>query len=443
MKRVSTDPHHLDPELAGRTYAIPFDRVWKAARQVAEERGWTITRTDDTQGLIVAEAVSPLRRKIDDIEIRIVLDDDAQTRVDMVAGPRKGSFDLGRNRRRIRRLVRGLDRILEADASKILKRPPPSGVAALILATALLGTGGCESPSPELEAPSPDSVAAEVESVRSIERLYERALVFQAEGVDSALAVSWLVDHELGSGLVDQHARGWLLRGGIWDPFFDSVTTYPATDTPWRILPVGPMRLVVGERDRIDRIRFAPGDRMLDFRVEEAGPEWSGARGGSFRVLGGSIVLGDRRFGGRILDLSRTSQPSDGTPGDWVFLTSGENLAVVLQSPVQTREVNGFEGWALMGGEEIRWPQVTLDWAESRPFDRARRDVPVSWTLRSSEGELSGVMEVRSAQLNTLEGSGPLLPIDGLIQVAGTLVIRGVEYPVRGVVRHQQGRIYP
>jgi len=443
LKRVSTDPQHLDGELAGRTYAISFDRVWKAALEVAEERRWTVLRADDTQGVIVAEAASPLRRKMDDIEIRIVLDEDAQTRVDVIAGPREGSFDLGRNRRRIRKLVRGLDRILGADASTILRRSTSPRVASAILVACSVAAAACGSPAPELEVPSEDSVAAQVDSVRSIERLYERALVFQAEGVDSALSVTWLVDHELGSGLVDQHARGWLLRGGSWDPFFDSVTTYPATDAPWRVLPVGPMRLVVGERDQIDRIRFAPGDRLLDFRVEDPGPQWSGARGGSFRVLGGSIVLGDRRFGGRILDLSRTNQPSDGTPGDWVFLTSGENLAVVLQSPLQTREVNGFEGWALMSGEEIRWPQVTLDWAESRPFDRARRDVPVSWTLRSSEGELTGVMEVRSAQLESGEGSGPLLPIDGLIQVAGTLVIRGVEYPVRGLVRHQQGRIYP
>lgn len=437
-KWISTDPERHGDELGGRTYSIPFDRVWRAALAVAADRDWTVTSDDGTEGRIVAEALSPIRRKTDDIEIRIGLDDDGQTRVDMSAGPRQGRFDLGRNRRRIRRLIRGLDQAL-ADPD-----PKPSSTSdlpvVLLLAGTVMAAAACSAPAPEPEASAEDSVAAAAGSGNVLERTYERALFFQATDTDSTLAVGWLFEHESWDDRVDRRTRGWLLRGSEWDAFFDSSETTPPSEAPWRLLPAGPLRLVVGEQDQIDRIRFEDGSRLMDFRIEEPGGQWSGARGGTFLILGGAIVLGEQRFEGRILDLSRALRPDEGAPGDWAFLLSGDSLAVVLQAPLQTREVDGFEGWALMGETEIRWPEVTVDWAESRPFDRARRDVPVSWTMRSAEGELTGVLEVRSAQLEPGRGDGPLLPVDGLFQVGGALVIDGASFPVSGLIRHQQGQ---
>ncbi len=51
---------------------------------------------------------------MDDVEIRIGLDDDAQTRVDLRSASRKGVGDLGKNPRRIGKFVRALDRELGA-----------------------------------------------------------------------------------------------------------------------------------------------------------------------------------------------------------------------------------------------------------------------------------------------------------------------------------------
>lgn len=110
--RAATDVGSDDPRLRGRTYSIPFERVWQAALALARRRrGWTVTAADDVEGEIRAEARTPLRF-VDDVTIRVSLDADAQTRVDLVSASRVGRGDLGKNARRINRFLRALDRSL-------------------------------------------------------------------------------------------------------------------------------------------------------------------------------------------------------------------------------------------------------------------------------------------------------------------------------------------
>ena len=108
---AETAQAHEDPRLRGRTYAIPFEDVWSAARALATVglRGWRLVSADDEAGVMNVEATTRLRRRIDDVVIRITLDENAQTRVDARSAARTGSGDLGRNARRLGRFFRALD----------------------------------------------------------------------------------------------------------------------------------------------------------------------------------------------------------------------------------------------------------------------------------------------------------------------------------------------
>jgi hypothetical protein len=112
--RIATAPDHWDPRLRGRTYAIPFEQVWQAALHLASGglRRWHMVHSDDYEGIINAEAKTLFLRFVDDVEIRVWLDDDAQTRVDLVSASRKGKADFGTNARRIARFLRALDKRL-------------------------------------------------------------------------------------------------------------------------------------------------------------------------------------------------------------------------------------------------------------------------------------------------------------------------------------------
>jgi uncharacterized protein (DUF1499 family) len=111
--RAATSPDARDPRLRGRTYAIPFVEVWDTAQDVARSRrGWTVTGTDARAGEITVEARTLLWRFTDDVRIRLSLDPDGMTRVDVESAARVGRGDLGTNARRIARFLHALDRRL-------------------------------------------------------------------------------------------------------------------------------------------------------------------------------------------------------------------------------------------------------------------------------------------------------------------------------------------
>jgi hypothetical protein len=117
-----TDPEASDPRLRGRTYAIPFEDVWQASISLCGGglRRWTLTGADDQSGVIEAATRSVILGIEDDVRVQIVLDYNAQTRVDMQAVSRVDRGDLGRTRRAIGRFFRRLDRRLKADPNQIL-----------------------------------------------------------------------------------------------------------------------------------------------------------------------------------------------------------------------------------------------------------------------------------------------------------------------------------
>ena len=110
QNRAFTDPEDGDPRLRGRSYAVPFIQVWEAALEIAQQTpGWTVVSSDPRGGEIVAEAQTRLWKFIDDVWVRMSLDEDGQTRVDMASASRTGKADLGTNARRIARFLRTLD----------------------------------------------------------------------------------------------------------------------------------------------------------------------------------------------------------------------------------------------------------------------------------------------------------------------------------------------
>jgi hypothetical protein len=120
--RAETDPFSPDPRLRGRTYAISFDRVWNAA--LALSRGqlprWSVFSADDGGGIIRARVRARILSGVDDVRIEVILDENAQTRVDVSSASLQRKRDLGSNARHINRFLRALDAELGATQAQIL-----------------------------------------------------------------------------------------------------------------------------------------------------------------------------------------------------------------------------------------------------------------------------------------------------------------------------------
>ena len=126
-----TDPDAERFDLRGRTYAIPFDRVWTAALSVIEaQRGWARLDSDDQAGWITARVEGWLIKRPAEVTVTIELDANAQTRVDLSSVPDAGTGGGGLARRRTTTFFRALDRAVGAGPDTTLDaRTRPEVVA--------------------------------------------------------------------------------------------------------------------------------------------------------------------------------------------------------------------------------------------------------------------------------------------------------------------------
>ncbi len=336
-----------------------------------------------------------------------------------------------------------MDRLIHPPGPHPLLRParvatfgPMNRLSPMILALVAAIGLGCDVPE-TAPADSPEAPGATPPPGNFRGRIYERNFVFTTLGGDSALLVPWFIGARTRPGGVDRRARGWLLRGSTWEAFYDESWGTPPTRAPWRILPFRGLRLIVGAGDAVEGVIFSEGSRQLDLELASPLIEWAGARGQTFRVLEAAVYLADQRIEGAALDMSRARRVEDGAPRDWAFLTSGDSLQVVLESSdVTSPEGTGtYRGWARLDFRDLQWPSLTVAWAEVRAFQPSRQDVPVSWTISSEDAGVAGGLQVESAQILAGEGDGPLLPVDALFMVSGTLSVDGASYPVRGLFR--------
>jgi hypothetical protein len=119
---AATDPDAEDSRLRGRTYAIPFEVVWQASLRLVRGGigGWSLGRSDDRMGIILALSRGPVFGSEADVHITVGLDRNAQTRVDLRVVSRTERGDLGRSRRVVGRFLKRLDRELDARPGQIL-----------------------------------------------------------------------------------------------------------------------------------------------------------------------------------------------------------------------------------------------------------------------------------------------------------------------------------
>lgn len=89
------------PDIAPRTLALPVDRAFNRALDLAERQGWTVVASNPERGIIEATDTTFWFGFTEDVVVR-VMPWGSGTRVDMRSVSRVGRSDAGSNARRIR-----------------------------------------------------------------------------------------------------------------------------------------------------------------------------------------------------------------------------------------------------------------------------------------------------------------------------------------------------
>lgn len=120
--QAETDPSARDWRLRGRTYAIPFDRVWNVALSICGGGlpRWSLVSADDRAGVMRARALTRVLRRASEVRVKIGLDANGQTRVDITSISPNRKRDLGASARRIHAFLAALDHRLGAESHQIL-----------------------------------------------------------------------------------------------------------------------------------------------------------------------------------------------------------------------------------------------------------------------------------------------------------------------------------
>ena len=463
LQEVRTSVDSDDPGLTGRTYAIPFAAVWDAAIALAggRLRGWRIERADDEIGIVMADVKGPLLPLEANVSVYVTLDANAQTRVDMWARGLHRGWGFGVHQRRVRRFFEALDRALDVGPGQILdprllapidvpdpmeaveqpgwrsaarRMVPPAAVAALLL-------GGCSEDVPESASPAVSGQSAPAPlGARELARdsatgaTYLRTVVFLDAASDTAMFVPWDFENRDETDGIHRVVRAWLGRGTQWSLFMEDEWITQSSRVPWRVFPRGAARLVVGQDDAPRELYYQEGIRDLSIRFGEVVAEWSDPRVGTYRLLKATASLSGVESDGWIVD-AFTAYPADSDEAtEWAVLV-GDDLHLLLAAPDGART---HRAWAHRGAEDLSWPAVDVTWAETRSFDRARRDIPVLWRFESADGRLSGEFQSVSAHHQTLDGSGPVLPVLAVYEVDGHVLVDDSRVAVKGFLRHAQ-----
>ena len=436
-----TNPDSDDPTLVGRTYAIPFGTVWDAVVRLASGglKGWKIARWDDQIGIVAADVTSWPLPLAATVLISVKLDADGQTRVDMSIRSVDAEGRLPINHRRIDQFFGALDRELAVRPDQILGAARSTLPALLLAACTLAAACGDES----REVAETDSANASATPVTTEDApeaaspsTYHRTVAFVDTASDTTMFVSWDFENHMLADSTDRTLRAWFGRGAQWILFADEAwTTTTSRRAPWRIVPRGATRMIVGHDDALREIYYQAGIRDLSLRIGDAAIEWIDSRGGRYRLLHGVARLPGEERSGWVLDVSGARTGTSTGSGEWALLVADNQQEFLLSDA----EGSGrYRVWARMDGEERFWPSVAVSWGETRSFERARRDIPVLWRLRSSDGSLRGEFQSVSAHHLTLDGTGPILPVLGVYEVEGTVNADDRRVAVKGFLRHHQ-----
>ena len=264
---------------------------------------------------------------------------------------------------------------------------------------------------------------------------YQRTIVFVETFGDSAQFFPWDFENRVETDGVHRSVRGWLGRAGQWRLFMEDEWTTAPTRAPWRIVPRGSARLVVGLEDALEEIYYREGGRSLSLRLGRTVVEWSGQRGATYRLLEGAVRLADVETEGLVLDAFAVQATENGGSAELGVLIGDDRLQLVFAN---LEGAGRYRAWARRDTLEFFWPEVAVTWEETRSFERARRGVPVLWHIESADGTLSGAFESVSSHVQALDGAGAILPVLAVYEVSGQVNVGGDEVAVKGFLRHFQ-----
>lgn len=207
--------------------------------------------------------------------------------------------------------------------------------------------------------------------------------------------------------------RGWLGEGDQWRPILSEQDTLAAPRMAWRVTPVGPFRLAIGEGGEIEALRLVTGASTIRLTAAESSGEWldTGVQGESIRfaqLARDSVVTSGLLLTLRSARRTESEVPALITQVIFAADTLGNGI-LVARTPSAPDEP--ATAWTYFDGVEADWTDGEVH-TLSEPEGAVGR-----WSLQLPEANIAGEFSGSSVAVNDLtENDGArVLRIEGFL----------------------------
>lgn len=306
----------------------------------------------------------------------------------------------------------------------------------LLLVLVLVAMSACRDAAEQLAEP----IADRVEPQRAPSR-YNREFVFVGGNAETPVVVPFDFQTVDGEGeMLDRGVRGWLARGDAWDRFVDETFETSRTGGVWRVVPGGDLTVLAGGSTEVETIAFEEGDRRLRLDVGRPTTGWNEAGSSRFRLLSGRLTVGPEALSGPLFEMLRADRNAeDGWPeggdSDVLFLTAGDSIFVVIGTDSR-EESDSIYAWVRTSLGERNLSDVELRPGGLRPFEDARRDIPMRWSFRIPSLGIAGTVEAGGFNAVLGPERGGRRAVEIRYAVKGTMQLGDSRYDTLGMVRH-------
>lgn len=271
---------------------------------------------------------------------------------------------------------------------------------------------------------------------------YDRHLLFLGPG--GSLPTAAIFDFAALSDSVGlrRGMRARLLDSDGWTALIDEAWEMPSMREPWRLLPHGALRMVVGDAGDVDALVY---QGELDLRLEPGATvaEHSPDAGTQLVLRQAHLILDGDLIPGLMLDaqLGRAVNPASVPPPGAVTPTpaarAGAEALLVDNSgfyAVLGSSASGELAWIHNGGRNDVRRGARLEAIEWDTDPESGLRTPARWRVTAPGESLTGELVTEAADHAPLEGRTDVASL-GYVAVSGWLEERGARRNVVGLIR--------
>lgn len=286
---------------------------------------------------------------------------------------------------------------------------------------------GEQAPTPEPPGGPTPEVASRVDPTRAV---YRTELTFVGRGRPPAL-LHLRFDNGVDSAEVRLRYRGWI-AGQTWSPILDVRGALPIPRAAWRVLPVGSLRVAVGEGGELASVILARDDGSL--RLDSWGliGSWASSTGQRESLRLAELSQGSGGDSGLLLSRQAARRMDDPLPVDTgqLFLvtdTLGNGILLMRDSTVPDAPVTA---WTWFEESQSEWSDALILTLAAAPGSPGR------WSIELPEAGLLGEIRAVAPNWDDSEDEGSRFK---MFRVEGTLVMGGEPWSVSGIGIEETG----